>query len=194
MRQWLLRNLVCATSRAWRQEIPSEHQSGPQPRYVALRPAGARPGGEDHAPGVPVVPGGVENRMKLFHFTAERFANRIRRDGITIGVISQFDEHGQFTGIVKGWRWLTDDPDFSHQSWNERITIPYDRCAVRFTVDIPDSSKHRIHSALEVLTDVYPNSRFLLNWPFSRSWWLYKGRIFPAWLTECVLRPKERAE
>jgi hypothetical protein len=121
--------------------------------------------------------------MRLYHFTAEHLARKIAREGITKGAISLFDDHGHLAGIERGWIWLTDDGSW-RQPWNTRNLIPYSRTAVRFTVEIPESSAQHLHSALEVIRDRYPNSAHLLNWPGSYHWWLYHGKVFRKWLTE----------
>jgi hypothetical protein len=121
--------------------------------------------------------------MTLYHFTAEHLARKISREGITKGAISLFDQHGHLTGIERGWIWLTDDGGYQ-QSWATRTIIPYSRTAVRFTVELPALALSNLRPAIAVLTDDYPNSLHLLNWPGSHHWWLYHGKIFRKWLIE----------
>lgn len=120
--------------------------------------------------------------MTLYHFTAEHLARRIEREGITMGAITLFDSAGRVTGIERGWIWLTTDPVAVRQTWNTRIMIPYDRCAVMFEVEIPDSSAHNLNPAIQVIHDQFPNSECLLNWPGSRNWYLYHGKVFRKWI------------
>jgi hypothetical protein len=131
--------------------------------------------------------------MTLYHFTAEHLARKIQREGITMGAISLFDERGHLTGIERGWIWLTENAAFPEQSWNTRIMIPYDRCAMRFTVEIPESARHHLSSAIQVISDDFPNSKHLLNWPGRREWRLYHGKVFRRWLTAAEPRYVEVA-
>lgn len=125
----------------------------------------------------------------LYHFTAEHLARKIKQEGITKGGISKFDANRRFIGIERGWIWLTTDPDW-HQEWcAERILIPYDRAAVRFTVEIPDSSRHMLYTARELLTTEFPNTAWLLDLPGSHAWRLYRGKIFRRWLTAVEVKP-----
>ena len=128
--------------------------------------------------------------VTLYHFTAAHLARRIRNEGITLGCISKFDSCRVFSGIEKGWIWLTEDSGW-HQEWcAERQFILYDRAAVRFTVEIPEISFERLSPAREVLRLKFPNSLWLLDIPGSDKYWLYRGKIFRKWLVKVDVKPE----
>lgn len=128
--------------------------------------------------------------MTLYHFTAEHLARQILREGITKGVIPLFDQRGRFTGIRRGYIWLTSDPDFASQEWcAERHLIPYDRAAVRLTVEIPPESEYNASLASDLLPREFSTSAFLLETAGSDKWRIYRGKVFRKWITAIEHKP-----
>lgn len=122
--------------------------------------------------------------MTLYHFTADHLARKIAREGITKGGVSLFNSKGQLYGVERGMIWLTSDGSWI-QPWHSCYTIPYDRTAVRFTVDIPRTSEHLCFHAIGLIAERWPHSvEPLTRVPGSENWYLYTGKVFRKWLTE----------
>lgn len=117
--------------------------------------------------------------MILYHFTSERHIQRVRNEGITMGVVlTSLNPIAARQGI----QWLTSNPD-RLQSWKrEGSRLPYDRTAFRITVEIPltDERLRRWLTAGPHLCDVDTVS--VLNaFGDPENWWIYFGPIPPTW-------------
>jgi hypothetical protein len=128
--------------------------------------------------------------MRLYHFTAAHLAKRIECEGITLGGYMNLI-NGQLE-IVRGYIWLTANPSFE-QSWCEnKITIPYDRNAVRFTVEIPASYEANVIDWVMFCAqgNVDPRVERMLNgFDDPWNWKLYRGVIPVEWLTAIDEKP-----
>lgn len=133
--------------------------------------------------------------MELYHFTASRHLPLIRKQGLTIGGISTFNERSQFVGLLRDtYIWLTSDPSFS-QDWENsnkaNRLIKYDRTDWRITVEVPESGN------LIKWTDckgsvVNESTFYLLSAGFRfRDWWLYQGQIPKQWFKEIAINPSK---
>lgn len=121
--------------------------------------------------------------MKLYHFTPLHLVAPIQSEGLTRGVIPW--RRGSRRGFIYNSQWLTTNPDFS-QSWcdPQYTTLPYDRSAARFEVVIPKASRKILIPWLEVCKRMKWNEMIEdLNYcGGAESWWIFNGRIKPAWL------------
>ena len=121
--------------------------------------------------------------MELFHFTASRFIDSIRREGLNKGGVLELQELGAF--LHRGFVWLTANESFYTQGWSTMLGLPYDRSEFRMTVDIPDSHADRLtrwltfceQGRVNTLTAAIAN---MAGDP--ENWWLYEGAIPPRWI------------
>lgn len=128
--------------------------------------------------------------MILYHFCSERDYNRIRREGISRGMIAIMPKESSdntFKGIRfhANWQWLTADPDPAHQSWATKNLIPYSRTAYRLTLEIPwDEAETRLYDRGRLKT-IMPEADYLFDgWPGSEDWRVYQGYIPARWIKQ----------
>lgn len=122
--------------------------------------------------------------MILYHFTAARLVERIKREGITLGGVLDIVK-GQ-TVIRRGHLWLTVNANFYDQEWNSMETILYDRAEFRITVEVPTAEAHKVINWVEFCNNggVHKEvSRTLNALGDPENWRLFKGAIPPAWFT-----------
>jgi hypothetical protein len=87
--------------------------------------------------------------MILYHFTAARLIESIKREGITKGAVLKGFKNDK-PEFLLGYLWMTINPAFSDQEWcKNRVMIPYDRAAYRITVDVPHYSESRVINWIE---------------------------------------------
>ena len=122
--------------------------------------------------------------MILYHFTAAKLVNRIKREGITLGGV--LDIVNEKLVLRRGLLWLTVNSDFHNQEWNSMRTIPYDRCEFRITVNVPADSECHIINWLEYcasgnISNEMADGLNAIGDP--ENWRLYRGIIWPKWFT-----------
>lgn len=127
----------------------------------------------------------------LYHFTSPDRVGRIKREGLTEGLVivpppwapltyrpgdpvPPLPGQPPGTAAVAAYpgQWLTDDPDF-RQEWATRSTIPHDRTAWRVRVEVPP----RGTELLVAWPDFVGRKRLDQRWPL----WLadFEGRTLP---------------
>lgn len=122
----------------------------------------------------------------LYHFTATRFLEGIKRDGLTKGVFPIFiDERLSF---LTQRQWLTKREGFD-QPWHdpEFTKLPYDRRQNRLTIEIPKSHRSQIQD-WDHIKRTY-GKYFLPGFDSHEdcaNWVIYLGRIKPKWIKEIV--------
>lgn len=133
--------------------------------------------------------------MILYHFTAARFIDRIKSEGITLGAVLVGMADGK-PQIQTGLIWLTANPDFYAQTWNSRLTIKYDRAAYRITVEIPPSHQRRVLNwPLFCLGRVSrPIAQVLNSYGDPENWRLFEGVIPPEWFRAIDAKPTRGSE
>ena len=76
--------------------------------------------------------------MKLYHFTPEHLLFGIKQEGICKGKIPVLLGHTTVLGFMNG-NWFTANPAWLQEWCNpEYSSLPYDRSAVRLTLDFPE--------------------------------------------------------
>lgn len=129
--------------------------------------------------------------MKLYHFTASRFVEEIKKDGLTLGQMPIFTKTK--TILMGPCQWLTSDGRFDRQNWATRQLIDYDRTDVRLTVTIPKTARDKLCRAYDLLPHLPEEGRRIItDWEGSENWYLFFGRIPPGWIREIVEKPKEK--
>ena len=125
--------------------------------------------------------------VKLYHFTTEQLWRRIRRQGLTLGVVPvSRDRRG--VSLLTGYQWLTENPEFS-PDWATRNLIGYRRDDVRITVDIPGAASGRLRRWDDIAPRICGNMLAELNHGFAHDeWWLYEGKVHPAWFSGVAFR------
>lgn len=126
--------------------------------------------------------------MKLYHFTPAHLAERVIRNGITLGRLPVRLTDGRIF-LLSNCQWLTSDGNFDSQSWATQQIVKYDRTAVRFKVVIPKTSRKNLASASEFAEVIKkqlpgPAHRIITDWQGSENWFLYFGRIPAGWIRE----------
>ena len=113
----------------------------------------------------------------LYHFTSKHHIEGCKRQGIKLGVLPDF-KNGKVV-LVKGFQWLTTNPNFS-QEWNTQQEIKYDRTEYRITIQIPRIYKHKILNWLE-LSKNNKVAKYLNAFGDRENWRIFKGIIRPTW-------------
>ena len=131
--------------------------------------------------------------MRLYHFCAAAFLEKIKREGLTLGA-TPVQVSGRLF-LVPKTQWLTVRAEFD-QYWNGMVTLPYDRTAYRIEVKVPHDRARdlldwatlkgrlqKIHGANCILTD------FDVPEAHPEDWRIYLGHIKPQWLRKVVANP-----
>jgi hypothetical protein len=130
--------------------------------------------------------------MKLYHFTSGQHMAMIHIAGITKGVIPwSMNSDGQ-VGMVAGWQWLTENPDWQ-QEWarpSPFSKLTFRRDEWRITVEIPSAQVRRLVSWKEVDRTRRPASADFINtFADAHLWHLFKGPIPPDWFAAVDRNP-----
>lgn len=130
--------------------------------------------------------------IKLYHFTSGQHMALIHLSGITKGVIPwSMDGEGK-VGMVAGWQWLTQNPDWQ-QDWARRTPLSkltFRRDEWRITVEIPEAQVRRLISWREMDRTRRPQSADYINaFKDAPLWHLFKGEIPPAWFAAVDRNP-----
>lgn len=131
-----------------------------------------------------MMKGGGAEAMKLYHFTAERFLESIKKQGLTNGSIPLFGENGTLLKLLGPAQWLTSDPSWDRQSWATSQLIRYDRTECRLKIVIPKSHRAELVKAQEYLPHIgsYTANQLLATWEGSENWFIYLGNIPQGWI------------
>ena len=127
---------------------------------------------------------GRREAIKLYHFTSALHVEGCIKEGINKGSIPLY-KNGKF-GLLPGWQWLTESPDFK-QVWanTEFTTLPYDRTAFRLTVIIPKTAQKQLFRWLDICNK-FPIDRHLNAYGGPENWHVFRGRIKPSWIRQIV--------
>lgn len=119
----------------------------------------------------------------------------IRIMGLTRGMIPVLkagrngDRKEDFS-VLPGYQHLTANKSFA-QSWEEHSHLPYRRNAVRLTVKIPKAHRTNLFYWLRFCEAVNLNSARVLNsYGDPENWFVYRGRIPPAWFRAIDFQPE----
>ena len=120
----------------------------------------------------------------LYHFTSRHHLAKIMTEGITKGVLPlRMDKAGR-VGFVRGWQWLTADPDWM-QEWARPTPfskLTYRRDEHRITVTIPEALRTRLMTWEDFARKYQPESAaWIETFKGTRHWRLFFGRIPPGW-------------
>jgi hypothetical protein len=122
--------------------------------------------------------------MRLYHFTARDYLPDILVNGLTRGAVP--------TSPTEGFQapWLTDDPDptGARQAWHGPGKLA--KSALRLTVDIPgdDPQLHYWPTLARALGVRFKWYQTVNRWGGGQAehWYVYRGGIPPAWITEIM--------
>ena len=128
--------------------------------------------------------------MKLYHFTAMKFAGGIRKDGLTKGgtpVVCRDGTIKMFTNT----QWLTSDKKWE-QAFHDPTTKDwkYDRREMRLTIVIPKSQRLHLIDKKRIASTFGLNllPRFF-DHPDCDDWFLYYGRVKSQWIRAVDINP-----
>lgn len=126
--------------------------------------------------------------MTLYHFTAERFLNGIKREGLTRGhMLASLKP----VRLIANKQWLTSNAEFS-QSWlNPRSILPYKRNEIRLKIIIPDQAKDNCRPWSQMKFLVPDVAQDLSAFGDPENWYIYDGHIPPTWIESVELNPQE---
>lgn len=125
--------------------------------------------------------------MRLYHFTTERLWRRVKRQGLTLGMVP-IDRSRLGVRMLTGYQWLTENPDFA-PDWATQNLIGYRRDDVRIAVEFPHEVLSRLHRWDDIGPRVCGNMLGELNDGFAHhEWWLFEGKVHPAWFVEVTKR------
>lgn len=133
--------------------------------------------------------------MILYHFTSKDLAEKIEKEGITLGGVflpsMVFGGGRRLGSVCKGFIWLTDDPRFNAQNWATNHTgLVGDRTEVRFKVDIPFNVMTWAEAAKKTFKLMRADiAEFNMAGGSDGShWYLLQGTVLPQWIIERVDR------
>ena len=122
--------------------------------------------------------------MKLYHFCPEHLLERIKREGLTLGMIPVIN-NGEFVGFIKNRQWLTSNKSFV-QDWETGSSLPYRRNAIRITIKIPKFNM--LHLTRWILFDSFgkleETSKILNSFGDPENWFIYNGKVLTSWFRE----------
>lgn len=122
--------------------------------------------------------------MTLYHFCPAFLLDAIRAEGLTMGAFPVYK--GGHYSMLMGCQWLTKDSDPKNQSWNTRNLISYSRTEYRLTIEIPESRKKKLHRATDFALNFPPEAQgIVFDWPGHENWYIFCGKIPPAWIIGC---------
>jgi len=122
--------------------------------------------------------------VRLYHFTAEHLASRVKAEGIILGKVPSYSARTGSVVLHRGFQWLTHEPRFDRQTWATRVFAAHDRAAVRFEVDIPTRKHARLQRWVDVADEMAGDlARDLASVGGADAWWLYQGVIPRTWLS-----------
>lgn len=123
--------------------------------------------------------------MILHHLTAAHCVRGIQKNGLTRGALPWSIDRDGNVYLRRGFQWLTANPSF-HQQWCFLGALPFPKNAARITVAIPAQHLPRLIRWLDLVKRHNPDSAEELNRTGGdvENWYLYAGRIPPAWIIE----------
>lgn len=120
---------------------------------------------------------------EFYHFTAKRFLDSIRRNGLTEGRMLKSFKPIQF---LNNKQWITKNASFE-QGWSVGTgRLPYKRNEVRLTLKIP-MEKMENCKPWSQMKFLVPDVAFDLEDDPSadpENWWIYQGVISPKWIAD----------
>lgn len=119
----------------------------------------------------------------LYHFTAKRFLESIKRQGLTRGMMLKSIQPLQF---LPNKQWLTTKKEFD-QGWSIGTgRLSYKRNEVRLTVEIPIDAQGNLKpwTQMRFLVPLVANDLEDSDLADPENWWIYQGKIKPKWITE----------
>lgn len=122
--------------------------------------------------------------MKLYHFTAGRFLEKVKHEGLTLGCFPLLI-NGQ-VALRPNTQWLTKNPSFE-QPWHdpESTQLKYDRREYRITVSIPKSYRVNLLDWGEIKRKL--GHVFIPDFDWHQdhiNWYIFIGQIKPNWFRE----------
>lgn len=131
--------------------------------------------------------------MKLYHFTAAHLLDKIKIEGLTLGVIPVRFRPVKF---LRPYQWLTSNPNWN-QSWTDETgSIGYPRNVYRLTINIPGKARRNLHNWIRFgELNVPSNVLDTLNaYGDPENWHVFSGKINPSWVVEIVQNPSMTRE
>ncbi len=124
--------------------------------------------------------------MILYHFTSYHLVEKIRREGLTRGMIPWAinPKNGR---VVRhhGYQWLTSNAAFDDQTWCLLGNSPIARNGYRVTVAIPNHEQRKVVAWPEFARRMHPECEDDFNSiSGSGDWKLFVGVIPTTWFLE----------
>ena len=129
----------------------------------------------------------------LYHFTSSRHLAEIKASGsLSKGVMPNRLLSSGKPSFIRGFQWLTIDPEWSTQSWADPMLsgLPYRKNEHRITIEFPNFALANLVSWEEFKMKVRPDSApFLDSFRGHRHWWIYRGVIPCMWFAHEAQNP-----
>ena len=126
----------------------------------------------------------------LYHFTSEQLIGKVRRQGLTRGMIPwDIDPQTLEVRTQSGYQWLTCEKSYE-QPWALLGNLPHARNRYRITIVIQGTAQQRLAPWTEICKRFSPESAEDLNrCPGWADWFVFKGRIPPQWFLSIERNP-----
>ena len=133
--------------------------------------------------------------MHLYHFTAKRFIDLIKDQGLTRGVLPIVDKQGKLIELQTPCQWLTTNPDFNQPWDNPDIqSLDYDRNDYRIEVAIPIKRGlfQKWTEICDSTEELRITSKTLNSFGDPWNWYCYFGPIKTGWFREIKSNPNKK--
>jgi hypothetical protein len=130
--------------------------------------------------------------MILYHFTARALLPKIRREGLTKGMIPWGETRDGRVICKTGFQWLTRTQQWSDQTWALRGSMPISKNSIRITVLVPKEWEGKVAAWTAIIRRYNPPFAEEMNQGMDyRNWVLFSGRIPPRWFLAIDQNPGE---
>jgi hypothetical protein len=121
----------------------------------------------------------------LYHFCPDWMLPAIMREGLTKGMIVW--KENDIPVFRLGFQWLTSDPVRENQEWchPDFSTLPYDRCANRLTILIPEREESRLSRWSDCGPLIVPSEQLTVLNSFGdpSKHFVFRGNIPVKWIS-----------
>jgi hypothetical protein len=128
----------------------------------------------------------------FYHFTAKRFVESIKREGLTRGMmLKSFDP----IELIPNKQWITKNPSFD-QGWSVGTgRLPYKRNEVRLTIKFPLEAFENIKpwTQMKFLVPLVAEDLESSDLADPENWYIYQGAVKPSWITDVLENPEAKS-
>lgn len=129
--------------------------------------------------------------MKLYHFTAKRFVNSIKKTGLSKGMIPVSIKPPKF---LPNYQWLTSNASFNQHCLKGSGLLPYSRTEARFEIHIPEEHHDKLNlffNCKHLCPDLFD---VLVSQGDPENWYIYHGFIPNSWLRKLTFQKEVESE